>query len=331
MCALLPPCCGPLEEGLLVSVGEFRLRMHYDVVPLRHLPLLHLLPGLLKLLQLPFLVVPVPLGEVKLDPPLRDVVREEPGRRGYVGIPRPHGLVRMAVVAGAPEHLLHTGRGVYLARYRRVRPLYGYELDTYERNYQHSRDYLYIHRFIYLRLLFQLRLLLLEGEYYNGICRLIQTSQAKNRSKPLALEPGLPGLRHHFGLELVNARAPVDLRRPLGVERGRQYGLGVRRLRPLLVPDREISRDRHVPHVVPGRVYGLVHLRHVGLGLQPEKIGQHHVVDVEFDEHVVPAARGFLHLYLTHPVEPDVVLTLELGRGPVLERHHLVGPPQLPP
>jgi hypothetical protein len=39
-------------------------------------------------------------------------------------------------------------------------------------------------------------------------------------------------------------------------------------------------------------------------------------------------ARG-LHLYLTHPVEPDVVLTPQLGRGPVLERLHLVGPAQI--
>src|SRR6266852_1994871 len=52
----------------------------------------------------------VPLTKIQMPAPIIHVVLDQPGYRRNVGIPWPHGLVTVAVKAGAPDQRPRSGR-----------------------------------------------------------------------------------------------------------------------------------------------------------------------------------------------------------------------------
>ena len=87
-----------IDERLLFGGGEPGGRVHGEVKPGRHVPLIDLGGDVL---GVPLRAIP--LGKIQMAAAAIHVSLEQPGYRRDVGIPGPHGLVAMAVKAGSAE------------------------------------------------------------------------------------------------------------------------------------------------------------------------------------------------------------------------------------
>ena len=72
--------------------------MHREIVRQRHVPLFHLRGDVLRVG-----LGAIPLGKVQMVAAAIHIVLNKPGYRCDLGIPGPHGLIAMAVKAGAAE------------------------------------------------------------------------------------------------------------------------------------------------------------------------------------------------------------------------------------
>jgi hypothetical protein len=81
--------------------------MHESVGNARHFAFRNFFADLHQFFLLLFGPVPSPIGKIQSLSSSIYVRNKQPGSRGHVGISRPHGLVGVAVVAGALQHLCH--------------------------------------------------------------------------------------------------------------------------------------------------------------------------------------------------------------------------------
>ena len=84
------------DQGLLFGFVEFRGRVHWKIKPRRHIPLTHLCGNVLGVT-----LGMVPLRKIQMSAAAIYVPLDKPGDRRNVGVPRPYGLVAMAVITGA--------------------------------------------------------------------------------------------------------------------------------------------------------------------------------------------------------------------------------------
>ncbi len=101
---------GPVAKRLDLRVGQFRVMVQEGVGLQRHGAVADLVGQCLKFFHLPLPRVGAELREVQLAPGVIDVAGEPPPDGLHLRVPRVASLVRMAVVAGGLEDLLHRGR-----------------------------------------------------------------------------------------------------------------------------------------------------------------------------------------------------------------------------
>jgi hypothetical protein len=130
----------PLDYQFLLISRQAGVSVHENIVPWRHLAGLQLGYDLPQFTGFFSIVILVPYGKVELTTSVLHIMGDQPRNGSDSGVPGPHGLVRVAIIASAPDYGFHFRGHRNIALYGGVQAFYRQKLDSHK-TYQQTNPY----------------------------------------------------------------------------------------------------------------------------------------------------------------------------------------------